>query len=265
MTPWRNRKVILAAVLLIAAAIGGYFVLNNRRAGREAAKPKPAAAVRAQMGSPAPPAAPAASTQRTPARSTVAAAKAVAATQAAGAAKADAVTKTAGATTTTAAAPAAGTSPSARASQATSAPPPARPVPAAAGKTQKVTAASAFAQEPEADPTDRLAHWVREPYYYASLGRRDPFASLVDGNFQSDGQVGLVDVGDVKLVGIAWDDIDRFAMVEDSRGFGHALRVGDPVRSGRVLRIERDSVTFLQTSAGESTTITINLPIREGD
>jgi hypothetical protein len=54
-------------------------------------------------------------------------------------------------------------------------------------------------------------------------------------------------------------------MIEDSRGFGHALREGDPVRSGRVLRIERDSVTFLQTSAGESTTITIKLPIREGD
>ena len=125
--------------------------------------------------------------------------------------------------------------------------------------------APAFTQEPESDPTDRLAHWVRKPYYYASLGRRDPFGSLVSGDFESDGEVGLVDVGDMKLVGIAWDEIDRFAMVEDSRGFGHALREGDQVRSGKVLRIERDSVTFLQTSAGESTTITIELPIRGGD
>jgi hypothetical protein len=106
---------------------------------------------------------------------------------------------------------------------------------------------------------------VREPYYYASLGRRDPFGSLIQGEFLGDGEVGLVDVGNIKLVGIAWDDLDRFAMVEDGRGFGFVLREGDAIRGGRVSKIERESVTFVQTTAGESSTITIQLPIREGD
>ncbi len=105
---------------------------------------------------------------------------------------------------------------------------------------------------------------MREPYHYTRLGRRDPFGSLLSGDFVADGEPGLVDVGDMKLVGIAWDQADRFAMVEDSRGFGYALRQGDPVRSGRVLRIDRKSVTFVQSMAGESNTVTIELPIQEG-
>ena len=52
------------------------------------------------------------------------------------------------------------------------------------------------AAEPFIDPTERLSSWMREPYHYASLGRRDPFASLVNGDFESEGEVGLVDVGD---------------------------------------------------------------------
>jgi hypothetical protein len=118
--------------------------------------------------------------------------------------------------------------------------------------------------EPFIDPTERLSSWVREPYIYTSLGRRDPFGSLLSGEFVGDGEPGLVDVGNLKLVGIAWDQADRFAMVEDPRGFGYALREGDPVRSGKVLRINRTSVTFLQTMGGESNTITIELPMQEG-
>lgn len=125
--------------------------------------------------------------------------------------------------------------------------------------------ASAGAVEVANDPTDRLASFRRQPYHYASLGRRDPFASLVSGDFISDGEVGLVDIGSIRLVGIAWDEIDRFAMVEDARGFGHALRVGDPIRGGKVLRIDRQSVTFVQTLGGDSNTVTIELPIQEGD
>jgi hypothetical protein len=132
----------------------------------------------------------------------------------------------------------------------------------AAGGT--VMASSGFAAEPFLDPTDKLSGWVREPYHYTRLGRRDPFGSLLSGEFVADGEPGLVDIGDMKLVGIAWDQSDRFAMVEDSRGFGYALRQGDPIRNGRVMRIDRKGVTFVQSMAGESSTVTIELPIQEG-
>lgn len=248
MRPWQNKKAILAAVLLVAAAAGGITILNSRQGREEPARAKPAvvkAGVGAGPGAVAarPPAAKAGPGQ-TGTQSVPGAAVARAKESAAAVTKAEAPA----AAIATAEVPAAGPA----------------PVPAPAPTTGG-GARQSYTQEPESDPTDRLAHWVREPYYYASLGRRDPFASLVSGDFESDGEVGLVDVGDMKLVGIAWDEIDRFAMIEDSRGFGHALREGDQVRSGKVLRIERDSVTFLQTSAGESTTITIELPIREGE
>jgi hypothetical protein len=129
-----------------------------------------------------------------------------------------------------------------------------------ASKAAGAQRAGGPAAAPFIDPTERLSSWVREPYLYTSLGRRDPFGSLLNGEFVGDGEPGLVDVGNLKLVGIAWDQADRFAMVEDPRGFGYALREGDPVRGGRVLRINRTGVTFLQTMGGESNTITIELP-----
>jgi hypothetical protein len=113
------------------------------------------------------------------------------------------------------------------------------------------------------DPARRLPTYARERYHYASLGRRDPFRGLVGGEFEAAGDVGLPDVADLRLVGIAWDEADRFAMAEDSRGFGYVLREGDKVRGGRVASIHRDSVTFAQYTAGELSTITLELPIRE--
>jgi len=113
------------------------------------------------------------------------------------------------------------------------------------------------------DPARRLPTYARERYHYASLGRRDPFRGLVGGTFEAAGDVGLPDVADLRLVGIAWDEADRFAMAEDSRGFGYVLREGDKVRGGRVAGIHRGSVTFAQYTAGELSTITLELPIRE--
>ncbi len=246
MRPWRNKKAILAAVLLVAAAVGGTTMLNSRRgSGGLATKP---AVVKAGVG----PGSGVVAGQPAAATSDVRGQAISPSVPAAAVAKA----KSAATAVEKAQSPA-----SVLAGAEVMAPTDA----AVEESVMSAEGGEVVRGEPEGDPTDRLAHWVRKPYYYASLGRRDPFASLVSGDFESAGEVGLVDVGDMKLVGIAWDEIDRFAMVEDSRGFGRALREGDPVRSGRVLRIERDSVTFLQTSAGESTTITIELPIREGD
>jgi hypothetical protein len=115
------------------------------------------------------------------------------------------------------------------------------------------------------DPTRRLPTYARERYHYASLGRRDPFQQLVGGTFEASGDVGLPDVADLRLVGIAWDEADRFAMAEDSRGYGYVLRLGDKVRGGRVAGIHRDSVTFAQYTAGALSTITLELPIREDE
>ena len=100
---------------------------------------------------------------------------------------------------------------------------------------------------------------------YTSDGRRDPFQSLLDGKFQGSGDGALVDVGDIHLVGIMWGSADKFALVEDSRGRGYVLRVGDPVVNGYISGITKTELQIVQNAFGESQSMSIKLQPKEGD
>jgi hypothetical protein len=234
VTRWREHFSIVLAGLLLGAA--GGFALHL------AANDRAALAV----------ASPAYAGERTPAPGTAPAAKG-AASPAANPAAGTAAKATANPAVKPAAKPAASPASAAKGTASPAVKPAASPA---------ATAASAPKMQAE---RDQIRRYEREPYYYAALGRRDPFTSLLEGEFMAEGQAGLVDVGNIKLVGIAWDEIDRFAMVEDGRGFGFVLREGDAIRGGKVLRIDRESVTFAQFTAGVSNTITIDLPTRESE
>ncbi|HET9951045.1 MAG TPA: hypothetical protein VFS09_04550 [Candidatus Eisenbacteria bacterium] len=104
----------------------------------------------------------------------------------------------------------------------------------------------------------------REQYVYQTAGRRDPFQSLLDGRFESQsGDGALVDVGDIHLVGIMWGSSDKFALVEDSRGRGFVLRVGDPVVNGYIAGISKTELQVVQNAFGDSQTVTIQLKSKE--
>lgn len=104
----------------------------------------------------------------------------------------------------------------------------------------------------------------REQYVYQAAGRRDPFQSLIDGKYESQsGDGALVDVGDIHLVGIMWGSSDKFALVEDSRGRGFVLRVGDPVVNGYIAGISKTELQVVQNSFGDSQTVTIQLKSKE--
>jgi len=107
--------------------------------------------------------------------------------------------------------------------------------------------------------------FAREQYIYSSGDRRDPFQSLLDGRFQSSTDGELVDVGDIHLVGIMWGIADKFALVEDSRGRGFVLRVGDPVLNGYISGISRTELQVVQNAFGDSQTMSIQLKPKEGD
>jgi peptidoglycan hydrolase-like protein with peptidoglycan-binding domain len=103
-------------------------------------------------------------------------------------------------------------------------------------------------------------------YVYTSSTRRDPFLSLLDGKFQSmSGEGSLVDVGDMHLVGIMWGSADKFALVEDSRGRGYVLRVGDPVVNGYISGITKTDIQVVQNAFGESQSLSIQLKPKEGE
>lgn len=113
---------------------------------------------------------------------------------------------------------------------------------------------------------DASVLFAREHYEYIGGGRRDPFQSLLDGKFQNhSADAALVDVGDIHLVGIMWGSADKFALVEDSRGHGYVLRVGDPVLNGYISGISKSELQVVQTAFGESQTLSIRLQTKEGD
>jgi len=134
-----------------------------------------------------------------------------------------------------------------------------------AATTVPMTVASAGVVEAPKS-LDASVLFSREQYVYTSVARRDPFLSLLDGKFQSQsGEAEMVDVGDMHLVGIMWGSSDKFALVEDSRGRGFVLRVGDPVVSGYISGITKTEIQIVQNSFGDSQTLAIQLKPKEGE
>ena len=103
-------------------------------------------------------------------------------------------------------------------------------------------------------------------YHYNALGRRDPFQSLMSGEYVGSDVGGDAppDVGGIKVVGIVWGDTDQFALVEDARGDSHILRRGDKVMNGYVEGLKRDAMIVNLTLDGQSQSITVPLT-RKGD
>jgi len=103
-------------------------------------------------------------------------------------------------------------------------------------------------------------------YHYNALGRRDPFQSLLSGEYVGSDVGGDAppDVGGIKVVGIVWGDADQFALVEDARGDSHILRRGDKVMNGYVEGLKRDAMIVNLTLDGQSQSVTVPLT-RKGE
>jgi len=103
-------------------------------------------------------------------------------------------------------------------------------------------------------------------YQYNALGRRDPYQSLMEGEFVGADVGGDAppDVGGVKVVGIVWGSDDQFAMAEDARGNSYVLRRGDKVMNGYVEGLRRDAVMVNLTVDGQSQSVAIPIT-RKGE
>jgi hypothetical protein len=102
-------------------------------------------------------------------------------------------------------------------------------------------------------------------YYYSAFNRRDPFRSLIVGDFISEKRMSPVDLGRVELVGIIRGDLDRFALLEDNKGFAYILRVGDRIKNGSVVAIGDRSMVARVTNFGQTRKFTLHLARAEGD
>lgn len=103
-------------------------------------------------------------------------------------------------------------------------------------------------------------------YYYSAFNKRDPFASLIIGDFVKNKKMDPVDLNSVELVGVVRGDLDRFSLLEDENGFSYILRVGDQVKNGRVVAISDKSLVARVTNFGQTTKFTLHMSQRaEGD
>jgi|WetSurMetagenome_2_1015567.scaffolds.fasta_scaffold00072_26 uncharacterized protein YgiM (DUF1202 family) len=96
---------------------------------------------------------------------------------------------------------------------------------------------------------------ARQQVEYHIYGR-DPFVPLTG---EEDSKVR--NVQDLSLVGILYDQADRIALFETSKGKEKAvaLRENDPVQNGYVLKIQPDKVLFLLNELGISRTYALKL------
>jgi hypothetical protein len=117
---------------------------------------------------------------------------------------------------------------------------------------------------PSQEARQRINALRANEFFYQSYGKEDPFRVLVDGNYQQSVANELVDMNSANLVGVMWGQDDRFALVEDGEGFGYILRVGDRVRSGRVVSIRKNSLTARVTLYGITNKVILKLEKKEG-
>lgn len=125
----------------------------------------------------------------------------------------------------------------------------------------------ATAMRPTKGAPTTLAHLDdRLTYQYNALGRRDPFQSLVGGEFVGNDVGGDAppDPGGIRVVGIVWGASDQFALVEDVKGNSFVLRKGDKVQNGYVEGLKRDGIIVTITADGQNQSIIIPLT-RKGD
>jgi len=106
---------------------------------------------------------------------------------------------------------------------------------------------------------DRINAIRANEFFYQSFGKDDPFTTLVSGDFEQGAAAELVDMNSAQLVGAMWGQDDKFALVEDGEGFGYILRVGDRVRSGRVVSIRKSSLTARVTLYGITSKVVLKL------
>jgi hypothetical protein len=100
---------------------------------------------------------------------------------------------------------------------------------------------------------------IREKrYYYQAFNRRDPFQSLIVGEYEQS-EFELVDINAVTLVGVLSGGMDKYAMLEDSNGFAYILKAGDPIRNGNVVSVGERSIVARISMFGQTTSVTLNI------
>jgi len=95
-------------------------------------------------------------------------------------------------------------------------------------------------------------------YYYRAFNRRDPFQSLIVGNYE-EGELDLIDIYRVHLVGILSGGYQKFAMLEDGNGYSYIVKAGDRIKNGSIVSVGDRTLIARVTIFGQTNTVTLRL------
>jgi hypothetical protein len=95
-------------------------------------------------------------------------------------------------------------------------------------------------------------------YYYKAFNRRDPFQSLIVGEFE-ESEIELIDVYSVRLVGVLTGGMERYAMLENDNGLGFIVKTGDPIRNGSIVSVGDRSLVARVSMFGQTTSVTLRM------
>jgi len=96
-------------------------------------------------------------------------------------------------------------------------------------------------------------------YYYQAFNQRDPFQSLMAGEFEESSELDIVDIYGVKLVGVLAGGMEKFAMLEDNNGYSYIMKAGDPIRNGNILSVSDRTLVARVSLFGQTSTVTLRL------
>ncbi|OQX85882.1 MAG: hypothetical protein B6D63_01260 [Candidatus Latescibacteria bacterium 4484_7] len=118
---------------------------------------------------------------------------------------------------------------------------------------------SVWAQGVDTKKAGKSGATLREKkYYYRAFNRRDPFQSLIVGEY-SENQLDLIDIYKVRLVGVLTGGYQKLAMLEDQNGYGYILKAGDRIKNGKIVSVGDRSLIARVTVFGQTNTITLRL------
>jgi len=102
----------------------------------------------------------------------------------------------------------------------------------------------------------------KEKVVYNTFGIRDPFIPLEPDDIE-----GGLNIDQMRVVGIIASSTRPMAVLEHTTqpGISVALREGDAIQNGRVLKIERDRVVFLLEEFGVSRQFALKLQAPKGE
>jgi len=103
-------------------------------------------------------------------------------------------------------------------------------------------------------------HPIEERVSYSSFGRRDPFIEIK--GLMEDG----INIDQVELVGIIWESEEPLAILAESKNpsVSYAVKEGDRILNGKVLKITQTDVLFLLQEFGVSRRYSMSLPDKYG-